>query len=296
MTYGNTSSLAGHLGALTVMAVWGSTFVSSKMLLGTGLMPADIFFFRFLMAYVPMAMLCHKRLWASSLADELTLAGLGVMGGSLYFLLENMALVHSTASNVGILVSTTPLITAVILALSYRDERSSRQQIMGSVVAFAGAALVVLNGQLVLHLQPLGDALALGAAFTWALYSLLMKRVMGRYSAAFITRKVFAYGLLTILPYFALVHPLNLRLLAQADMLVWGNLVFLGWIASLGAYLLWNWVMARLGAVRSTNYIYGQPLVTMTVAALTLGERITPMAIAGVALLIGGLWMADKKK
>ena len=92
-----------HFVALFVVLIWGTTFVSSKVLLNSGLLPADIFFVRFVIAYFCMLGISHKRLFANSIADELTLVGLGMMGGSIYFLVENMALLHSTASNVSIL-------------------------------------------------------------------------------------------------------------------------------------------------------------------------------------------------
>ena len=282
--------------ALFVVLIWGTTFVSSKVLLNSGLLPADIFFVRFVMAYCCMLCISHKRLFANSVADELTLVGLGLMGGSVYFLVENMALLHSTASNVSILVSTTPLVTAMLLAIFYKSERLSMRQILGSILAFVGVVLVVLNGQFILHLNPLGDALALGASFTWGFYSLFMRRIMGRYSADFITRKVFFYGLVTILPYFAFVNPLNIDLLTSGNMTIWSNLIFLGIIASTGGYLLWNWVMRKLGAVKSTNFIYLQSLVAMVAGHVILGERITFMAIAGAVILIAGMILAVRKK
>ena len=285
-----------YIVALLVVIMWGTTFVSSKVLLNNGLLPADIFFVRFLMAYICMLCMSHKRLFASSIADELTLVGLGMMGGSIYFLVENMALLHSTSSNVSILVSTTPLVTAMLLAIFYKNERLSMRQVFGSVLAFVGVVLVVLNGQIILHLNPLGDALALGASFTWGFYSLFMRRIMGRYSADFITRKVFFYGLVTILPYFAFVNPLNIDLLTSGNMTIWSNLIFLGIIASTGGYLLWNWVMRKLGAVKSTNFIYLQSLVAMVAGHVILGERITFMAIAGAVILIAGMILAVRKK
>lgn len=278
-----------HLIAATVVALWGTTFVSSKVLLNAGLMPADIFFFRFLMAYVLMLAFSHRRLLAHTLQDELAFLVLGMMGGSMYFLTENMALQHTAASNVSILISSTPMLTALLVGTFYRKERLSRRQIFGSLLAFGGMALVVLNGQLVLRLNPLGDALAFLSALTWALYSLFITVVKNRYSPDFITRKVFFYGLLTILPYFHFVHPLSLDLQLLSRPVVWGNLLFLGLLASTGAYLVWNWALARLGTVRATNYIYAQPLVTMLFAVAVLGERITPMALVGMAVLILGM-------
>lgn len=274
------------------MAIWGETFVSSKVLLAAGLMPADIFVMRFSMAYVGIALCSHKQLWAKSLRHELMLLALGVLGGSLYFLSENMALLYSTASNVAILVGSTPLITALLLSLFYREERMHGRQIAGSLVAFLGMALVIFNGQFVLHLSPRGDLLALGAALTWGFYSLTMKQLSPHYDALFITRKVFAYGVLSILPYFWLVEPLHLEPSVLRQPHVWGNLVYLGLVASMLCYFSWNWVLSRIGTVRATNIIYLQAFFTMLVAHLVLGELITWMAIAGSLILIVGMVMA----
>lgn len=288
-------SIYGHISAIIVVCIWGTTFVSSKVLLNAGLVPAEIFLLRFIMAYLCMAIVAHRRLWSKSVADELVMIGLGVMGGSLYFLMENMALIYSTSANVSILVSTCPLLTAMLVSLFYKSERMNRKQVLGSIVAFVGAVLVILNGQLVLHLNPRGDMLALGAAMTWAAYSLLMKRVMGRYRSDFITRKVFGYGILTIIPYFLLIEPMHVDMAMLQSTKVWGNLLFLGFIASTGGYLIWNWTMQRLGAVKATNYIYLQPLVTMVVGALILGERVTIMGLCGMVVLILGMVRALKK-
>jgi len=218
----------GHVGAMLVVAVWGTTFVSSKLLIGYGLTPADIFFYRFLLAYVCMVAVSHRRMWSGSVRDELSLMGLGIMGGSLYFLTENMALVYSTSANVSILVSTTPIVTALVVSVFYKSERMTRRQALGSLCAFVGVVLVVLNGQLYLHLNLRGDLLALCASCTWACYSLLMRRVMLRYGAVFLTRKVFGYGVLTILPWFLLVHPLCTDTAILMHTPVLSNLLFLG--------------------------------------------------------------------
>ncbi len=281
-----------HVGAMVVVAVWGTTFVSSKVLLGHGLMPADIFLYRFLMAWLCMLVVSHRRLWSGNVRDELTLVGLGIMGGSLYFLTENMALVYSTSANVSILVSTTPMVTALLVSLFYRSDRMTCRQAVGSLCAFLGVVLVVLNGQLYLHLNPRGDVLALCASCTWACYSLLMRRVMSRYGAAFITRKVFGYGVLTILPWYGLVHPLETSPEVLLRLPVLGNLLFLGLVASTGGFLVWNRVMKVLGPVRVTNYVYFQSLVTMAVGAVVLDERVTWMALLGCIVLIAGMLMA----
>lgn len=293
--FASGQNLLGHLGAISVVMLWGTTFVSSKVLLNAGLQPADIFFYRFSIAYICLLLISHKKMWADSLWDELTMVGLGIMGGSLYFLTENMALIYSTTANVSILVSSCPLLTALVLAIFYKSERLNGKQIIGSLIAFVGVILVVLNGQLVLHLNPRGDLLALTAALTWAFYSLFMKHVMTRYSPDFITRKVFGYGLLTILPYFLLVHPLHTDTTLLLQPKIISNLLFLGLLASTGGYLLWNWVMQKLGAMKATNYLYSQTLITMVAGHLILGEPITWMALFGASILIAGTVRALRK-
>ncbi len=285
----------GHIGAVLVVAMWGTTFVTSKVLLDCGLLPDEIFFLRFAQAYVVLAVLCHRKWMADTWRDELLFLALGLLGGSLYFLAENTALFYGTSSNVSILVGSTPMLTALLLGACYRSERLNLVQVAGSVLAFIGMACIVLNGQLLLHLNPLGDALALAAALTWSVYSLLIRWVQERYATMFITRKVFFYGLLTVVPMFVLSGrmPDWHRLLEPQ---VAGNLLFLGLLASAGGYLVWNYVLKLIGTVRATNYIYLESLVTMLVAAVVLHERITWVAVLGVILLIAGMVMVQRTK
>lgn len=174
----------------------------------------------------------------------------------------------------------------------YKDERMNRSQIIGSVIAFIGMALVIFNGEVILQLDPRGDLLAFGAVLSWGLYSLLMKMTLGKYDVAFITRKVFGYGLLTMIPYFMLRGWPDLSLQSLDSHAVWGNILYLGIVASLGCFLVWNWCLDRLGTVRTTNLIYLQPFFTMLVGALVLGEKITWMALAGAVILIWGMYRA----
>lgn len=284
-----------HLWALFVMAVWASTFISSKILLKEGLQPLEIFFCRFMLAYLCLPLLSRGRKWRSlSWRDEAVFCVMGLMGGSLYFLTENVALIYDTAANVNILVSSTPMLTALLVGLCYKEERLNLRQSVGSLVAFAGMALVVLNGQLVLHLNPLGDILALTAALTWSVYSLLVRVMSSRYSVTFITRKVFFWGLVTALPMLA-IGPKGLSPELLARPVVWGNLLFLGLVASALCYVSWNVIMKRLGTVKASYYIMLQPLITTVMGALILGEPVSVMAMVGMAVLIGGLMMVQKR-
>ena len=283
-----------HLAALFTVSVWGATFVSTKALIAAGLTPAEIFLMRFALGYLCILPLAPRRLRAENRRDEAAFAAAGVCGGSLYFLLENVALEYAPASNVSLLVCTAPVWTALAAGRADRGGCMTRRQAAGAALAAAGMALVVLNGRFVLHISPAGDLLALAAALSWMGYSLVIKRLGARYPASFIARKVFFYGMATILPVFAF-RPFAATGELLARPVVWANLLFLGVVASGFCYALWNAVMRRLGAVRATNYIFFNPLVTMLTAALCIGERITAPALAGAAMILCGMWHAERR-
>ena len=181
------SNLFYHLVAFVTVAIWGTTFVSTKVLMLNGLSPAQIFTLRFSIAYVLMLTFNHRRLFADSWKDEVKMALLGITGGSLYFLSENEAMNFTTTTNTSLIVCSCPLFATLLVRLVYRDSnRINIVHLLGSLLAFVGMVIVVLNGRFVLHLSPVGDALAFTACVCWAIYSLLMKSVSGDYSAAFI--------------------------------------------------------------------------------------------------------------
>lgn len=280
------------IAAFFTVIVWSETFVSTKILLELSLSPAEIFLARFTLAYAGILLLCHKKLFSDSFKDELRLLAMGVIGGSLYFLAENTALEYSTASNVAILVGTAPLSTALILGTVYKEEKLSARQVLGSFITFIGMALVVFNGQFVLHLSPKGDMLAMGASVCWGLYALILKNISAKYDILFITRKVFAYGIISMCVFLLLTNPPSVPISVLLRPQVWGNLLYLSLIASLLCFIAWNWSITQIGIVRATNLIYGQCFFTMVFAAVILGERITLMAIIGTVVLISGMVIA----
>ncbi len=278
-----------HLLAVVTVAIWGTTFVSTKVLLLHGLPPAEIFLLRFVQAYVCLALL-YRRRWFVGWRDEGLMLVAGMTGGSLYFLTENTALEYTLAGNVSLVVATAPLLTALLASLT-RASRSGVRLWGASVLALAGVTLVVMNGQGHLAFHLAGDMLALSAAFSWAIYQLVTKRLCDRYGATLLTRKVFGYGLLTILVYF-LFRPVDIDPTLLARPVVWGNLLFLGLVASMGCYWLWSKVIERLGAITSANYIYLNPVTTLAFSYLFLGEPVSAYAIFGAVCIIIGVYLA----
>ena len=269
-----------HLVAFLVVAIWGVTFV-----------------LRFVVAYLLLLAysLTRKqfRLFSSVWQDELLMVALGITGGSLYFLTENSAMIYTTTTNTSLIVCLCPLIAALLIALFFRSMRLHGLQIVGTVMAAIGVIIVVLNGRFVLHLSPLGDALAFGACLCWALYSLLMIPASQRYDTTFITRKVFFYGLVSMIPYFLIYPDLpSPSVVLRPDVLA--NLLFLGCVASMLCFLAWNWVIKKLGAVIATNYVYFNPVTTVFFAWLILSERITIYFLIGTLLILTGMYLCNR--
>ena len=292
-----------HIVAFMVVAIWGSTFVFTKLLLLDGLSAAQIFTLRFLIAYVLLLafeiLTKRFRAFANSWRDELMMLGLGVTGGSLYFLTENSALNYTTTTNTSLIVCSCPLVTALLIGFFYKSERMNHTQMIGTLLAVVGVAVVVMNGRFVLHLSPIGDMLALMANFCWAIYSLLMVPLGRRYDSMFITRKVFFYGLVTMIPYYLLQPDDAMQLISNPLFLfspsIVFNLLYLGCIASMVCFLMWTWVMKRLGVVIATNYVYINPLTTIVFAWWILSEQITVWFLLGALFIILGMYLADKK-
>ncbi|MDE6347880.1 MAG: DMT family transporter [Bacteroides sp.] len=284
-----------HLAAILTVGIWGLTFISTKVLIGQGLSPQEIFLLRFLIAYVGICFLSPRKLFADSWKDECWLLLGGITGGSFYFLTENMALGITLATNVSFIVCSAPLLTTILSLAIYKKEKASRSLIGGSLLALVGMVLVVYNGSFVLKISPWGDLLSLLAALSWAFYSLIMKKMSGRYGITFITRKIFFYGVLTILPVF-LFRPWHFDISRLLEPAVLCNLLFLGVLASLICFAVWNVVLKQLGTIKASNYIYLNPLFTLIGSATLLDERLTMVAVVGAACILVGVYLAGRKE
>ena len=287
-----SGSFFAHIGALITVTAWGVSFVSTKVLLENGLGPAEIYIYRFVLAYLLILIACHKRLWANSLRDELLFMSCGLCAGSIYFISENMALEYTYVTNVSLLVTTSPLITTMLMWMLYKNEKLGKGTIIGSLIAFTGVACVIFNSSSNVEIKPLGDILSLLAALSWSIYSLVLKKLNALYSVMFISRKTFFYGVLTALPFMMFQPSLcSPTVLLRTE--VWSNLLFLGAFASMLAYILWAQSVKHLGAIKASNYMYISPIITLVASVAFLGEDLSLIGGTGCALILGGMWFGE---
>lgn len=281
-----------HLLTAVTVIIWGTTFVSTKVLLHHGLGPIEIMFYRFILAYVCLFLFSHKRIWANNWKDEGLLILSGLTGGTFYFIAENTALGITQASNVALLVCTTPIFTALLARWIYK-EPLRKNMLFGSLIALIGVGLVVFSGSIILQINPLGDFLSIVAALMWAFYCLVLKPLGGRYSTAFITRKVFFYSIVSLIIYFCF-DPLIVKMDILLYPTVCLNLLFLGVVASMLCFIIWNAAVKVLGPSQTANYIYVQPISTLVLSSIILSEVITTTSLVGALCIIGGVYLAEK--
>lgn len=281
-----------HILTALVVTIWGTTFVATKVLLQHGLDPIEIMFYRFILAYMGILLVSHKRIWADNWKDEGLLMLSGLTGGTFYFIAENTALEITQASNVALLVCTTPIFTA--LFMNWFCKEPLRKNVMiGSLIALVGVGMVVFSGSVILQINPLGDFLSIVASVMWAFYCLVLKPLGNRYSTAFITRKVFLYSILSLLVYF-LFEPLQVKPDILFHPVVALNLLFLGIVASMLCFIAWNAAVKVLGPSKTANYIYVQPFSTLVLSSIILSEVITFISMVGALCIIGGVYLAEK--
>lgn len=282
----------GHFLGLFCAVVWGATFISTKVLLEY-LSPLQILFSRFLLGYIALWCLYPHRSPKHGRKAQLLFALAGFLGTFLYFLMENVALQHTTASNVGVLVSLAPLFTAAVSKLENPKLTLSLQFFVGAVLSFVGVLLIVFGDNMSLVINPLGDTLALGAAFVWALYSIVLNK-LSVYKAPILvsTRTIFGYGLIFIVAgvLYADDFP-GSEILLKTE--VWSNLIFLGFIACAARYSMWTMAVETIGPDRTALYLYLVPVICLVCSYLILGENLTAWSAAGTFLVLFGLILSQ---
>ena len=283
---------AGHLAALFTIIIWGTTFISTKVLL-TDFKPVEILFFRFVMGFAALFLVCPHRMKGVGRRQELTFVLAGLCGICLYYLLENIALTYTMTSNVGVIISVAPFFTAILSCLFLRSEGKLRANFfIGFVVAMAGIALLSFNGSQ-MKLNPVGDVLAVLAAFVWACYSILTRKISSfGYPVILTTRRTFFYGILFMVPaLFFFDFEMGLERFADLTHLL--NILYLGLGASALCFVTWNLAVKVLGAVKTSVYIYMVPVITVVTSVLVLKETVTLVSVMGTFLAVAGLFFSE---
>lgn len=285
----------GHLAILTVVLIWATTYISTKILL-EAFTPMQILLVRTLLGFFFLFLSNPRKMVYKQKIDRLIIAGAGLCGIFLYYFLENTALVYSSASNVGVIVATAPFFTLLAVHFILKEEQLKVQYFVGFALSMLGVSLISYSGSSELALNPLGDFLAILGIVVWALYTTLTRVISRRgYPTLLTTRTMFFYALLGMVVTNLLLGDLPaITVVVQPPYLY--HFLFLGIIASALCFVFWNFGLKSIGAVKSSFYLYLSPVITIIFSVIVLGEVITTTSAIGTALTLGGLLVSEYQR
>ena len=285
--------VTGHILAVITAMIWGTTFVSTKVLLRE-FSPQETLFFRFLLGYIALWIMKPKVLKVER-RHEILFAGAGLSGICLYYLFENIALTYTQASNVSVIVSIAPIFVSIFAFFFLKEEKLPKYFLIGFVFAIIGIVLISFSGTDGVEMNLTGDLLCVAGAACWGVYSVLTKKLSDHgYPVIMATRRMFFYGLLFMIPVFVAADS-RIGIERFEEPVNVANFLYLGIGACAVCFVTWNYAVEILGAIKTSAYIYAIPVITIVMSMIILGEKITVMSVAGTVLTLAGLVISEKR-
>lgn len=291
-----TKKISGNIAGFTTVFFWGITYISTKVLLEV-FNPVEILFTRFLMGLIFLVLLYPKPLKIKDKKQEIYFALAGITGVTLFYLLENIALTYTMASNVGVISALAPFFTGIIGYIFMKNkEKLTKNFFIGFVLALIGVGLISFNGATTFKVNPVGDLLAVASVIIWGIYGNLTRKLGSYgYNTIQVTRRTFIYGIIFMLPALKFFD-FNVQISDLLQYKYLFNMVFLGLGASAICFVTWNYTVKVLGAVKASLFIYLIPIITVITSFIFLNERLTWMSFFGIIFAILGLMISNKKE
>ncbi len=278
---------------LFCVIVWGWTFVATKICLNY-LNPIELVGLRFLIG-LPLlyAVIRIKSITIEFTQREYRSLAIGAAIIGLHFLLQNIALNYTTATNTGWIIAAIPLAMAILSYLILK-EKIGRKEIIGIIVATFGIVLLISKGNFtsIGWLSSVGDWMILASAHTWALYTIATRNVARARSPLAVTLFVFAPVMVLCTLYTLLFSDIRQLLAMPSD--GWIALIFLGVLGTLTQWF-WQIAVAKIGAARAGIFLYLEPVATTALAVPLLKESFGAFTALGGVLVMLGVWWAQKK-
>ena len=286
------NKIVGALFLSLAASIWGAMYVVVKVVVEV-VPPLELVWMRYLIAVVTLAVIgfCLKQSWRIAKKDWLIIFLVGLIGNTISIVTQEMGTMLSTAQMGAIITSTTPAFM-VIFARFILKEKITMKKCLSILLATAGVFMIVGNGQ-VDKTQQLGGFFLLIAALTWALMSVLIKKVPAHYSQIVITTYSSLIAVILLTP---LVLPRlnNLDLSNVLQPTISGGLLYLGIVSTAGGFFLWNKGLQLMNASSGGLFFFFQPIVGTFLGWLLLGETIGVSFWIGTILIFSGVFVVIK--
>lgn len=285
-----------YLAATAAAVLWGASFLLTKITL-TQLGPMGTAALRWGVAALVLVVLGaagmrgRQRLGRALRDDKWTFIGLGLVGVSLFYTLQNLALVYTTSVDVGLIMNGFPVLAAV-LGVGLLGEQFSRRALGGLILATLGVTLISMAGvfetELAASARVVGDLLAVLATLFGALYIVGGKRVVMVYDPLTVTALAGLFGALLLIP-LAAWEGVSLNLSPG----VWAAVLGLALGSGAAANWLWWYAAARLPISQAGVFLYVTPLVSTILGVVVLSEPLNVATAAGAGFVIGGVMLVQ---
>ncbi|MBI1939277.1 MAG: DMT family transporter [Ignavibacteriales bacterium] len=279
---------------LFAVTVWGFSFIATKHALEE-VSPAVIVFIRQILGiiFLTIVAVSRKKKFSLNVRDHSWIFVLAIIACA-HLWIQVTGLQWTSASNTGWIIGITPVFMA-ILSFTFFKEKISSLQTTGIAVAFAGLLLLVSKGDLssVDLISNKGDLLIVASCVTWAIYSLVSKKITLHYSPTLTTLFLFVFVAILIAPF--TINQKNIEAVMNLSAGGWFAILFLGIICSGVAYLLWAQSLSEMSASRVGAFLYIEPFVTFFGAWLLLNEQITLFTLLSGLIIIGGVILVNRK-
>jgi drug/metabolite transporter (DMT)-like permease len=272
---------------------WAGNFVVGRAVHGH-VPPLALAFWRWLVALLVLAVVARRSLastWPRLARAWPVVVPLGILGVGNYGALVYVGLRDTTATNALLLNSACPAFI-VALALATGGGRPTARQLGGIALSLAGVLVIVTHGapaSLLAVRFSSGDLWVLAAVVSWAGYTVLLPRAPDVPPLALLTALA-AVGVAWLTPFYLWERAGGLDL--RWDATTAGSVVYVALVASVAAYLAWNRGVAAIGASRAGVFVHLMPAFGVVLAAVLLREPLRAFQVAGIALILAGVWLA----
>jgi drug/metabolite transporter (DMT)-like permease len=277
-------TILGLLCGLGAASIWGGMYVVSKVVLDI-IPPFTLVTLRLLLGALTLTIVLFFKGFPSITRKQIwQVLGVGLIGYGISLSLQFLGTKLSTAANGSLVTSATPAFV-LLFAWMLLGEKITRRRLLALFLATLGVVAVIdprsaqLNPDLFL-----GNLFLIGAAITWALYSVLVRKVTQSTDVLLFSTIAFLGGLPVSVP--ASAWELSRVGVGEITIAVVAGVLFIGIISTALAMVLWNTAFAYVSAGLASLTFFAQPVVGTLLGAFFLGETITPLFIVG-GLLIG---------
>lgn len=279
------------LALILMTVIWGANFTAIKYSL-EDLLPLSFNGMRFVIAATIMffVLMLSGRSFRVPRRDFWKLVGLGVLANAIYQSLFITGMAHTRTGNAALIVSTTPLFSAVIGRMRKQEHFTSRG-VAGLALAFGGIMLIILNGdaQLEFGSTIVGDLILVVSTICWTVYTFAARNMVHTHGSL----KATAIMMMSGTPVFLIICAPSLikQNWSEVRPQAWMGIVYSALFAIALAHLIWNYGVRRLGSTRTAIYSNFTPVTAMLIAWASRGEAPTAGQIAGAAIIFVGLYL-----